>query len=65
MKVRSVNRGHVFNKGDSWWYTINIDGRQKQSDESFPSAATAKQKMREKVSHMQKRHGLTNSNPSN
>ena len=64
MKVRSVDPGHVFNKGDSWWYTIRINGVDRHSDQSFTSAAIAKQKMREKVSHMRKRHGLTDSTTS-
>lgn len=43
MKVKVINPGAVYNKGDGWFYNIRWDGCVIEGGAEFSSAASAKQ----------------------
>lgn len=58
MKVKVINPGAVYNKGDGWFYNILWDGRVIEGSAEFSSASSAKQAMRERIALDRKRNGL-------
>lgn len=57
MKVLSIDPGwtHYDPEEQKWYYTIKVNGKTYFGDH-WPSANMAKQKMREKISELRKKH---------
>lgn len=58
MKVRKIEPGSVFNRGNKWFFTTNWDNTTREHPSTHDSANAAKQRMREYVAHQRKLNGL-------